>query len=89
MENNYKNIYAQYYNNPMAEPNPYPMLQLGDYYKVDFISMGQSYTDVYLAITPNRTYNSIYFKFYEREEENGNLYQIDIFSDIRFNPYLY
>ena len=52
----------------------------GAEYDVGFISMGQSYTSVY--IEEYGWFNSVAFDFYE----NGDV--IDIYSDPRFNPYL-
>ena len=56
-------------------------LQVGAYYKVEKIEMGQSYTSIYLEEF-FRVYNSVYFEFYENGKE------IDIYKDKRFNPYI-
>ena len=56
-------------------------LQVGAYYKVEKIDMGQSYTSIYLEEF-FRVYNSVYFEFYENGKE------IDIYKDKRFNPYI-
>ena len=53
----------------------------GTIYEVEDISMGQSYTSVYLK-EHQRGYNSVYFEFYENDQ------QLDIFKDKRFNPYI-
>ena len=65
-------------------------LQIGKKYEVDYITMGQSHTNVHLKdklknkITGKfvSCFNSVYFDFYENGEP------IDIFSDTRFNPYI-
>lgn len=56
-------------------------LDVDKLYEVEKISMGQSYTSVYLK-NNNKSYNSIYLEFYE----NNKI--IDIFKDSRFNPYI-
>lgn len=56
-------------------------LQVGAYYKVEKIEMGQSYTSIYLEEF-FRVYNSVYFEFYENGKE------INIYKDKRFNPYI-
>lgn len=56
-------------------------LEVGKEYDVDSISMGSSFTRVYLK-DKLTGYNSIFFKFYENGKE------IDIYSDKRYNPYL-
>lgn len=58
----------------------------GEVYEVEDISMGQSYTSIYLKNPKEGTknpFNSVFFKFYE----NGK--KLDIFSDRRFNPYIF
>lgn len=56
-------------------------LEVGQFYEVQDIYMGQSYTGI--ALKDKRpVYNSVYFEFYENDKE------IDIYSDKRFNPYL-
>lgn len=60
-------------------------LNKGEVYEIDHISMGQSYTSIYLKTPKDGTknpFNSVIFDFYEDDEE---LY---IYSDYRFNPYL-
>ena len=65
--------------------NPWPEfdtgLTEGVFYDVDYISMGQSSTSVFL-VGSAVSYNSLCFKFYEDDKE------IDIFQDPRFNPYI-
>lgn len=51
-------------------------------YEVDYISMGQSYTSIYLkGIEGN--FNSVQFEF---QEPNGA--PVNIYRDPRYNPYL-
>ena len=60
-------------------------LKIGELYEVSHISMGQSYTSIYLETPKEGTknpFNSVIFEFYEYGEE------LDIYSDSRFNPYL-
>lgn len=57
-------------------------LELGKFYEVSIINMGQSYTSVKLADFPDLVFTSTQFKFFE----NGN--EINIFRDPRFNPYM-
>ena len=60
-------------------------LKIGELYEVSYISMGQSYTSIYLEKPKEGTknpFNSVIFEFYEHGEE------LDIYSDRRFNPYL-
>ena len=60
-------------------------LNIGEVYEVRHISMGQSYTSIFLESPKEATknpFNSVIFDFYEDGEE------LDIFSDHRFNPYL-
>ena len=56
-------------------------LKVGKEYEVKHISMGGSYTSIYLVGNPY-SYNSIMFEFYENGEP------INIYKDRRFNPYL-
>lgn len=56
-------------------------LKVGKKYEVEDISMGQSYTSIYLKDIRG-SFNSVQFEF----EENGN--PIDICGDPRYNPYL-
>ena len=61
-------------------------LNIGEVYEVSHISMWQSYTSIYLETPKEGTknpFNSVIFDFYENDEE------LDIYSDPRFNPYLY
>ena len=58
------------------------MLTLDAMYPVDYISMGQSFTTVYLIGFDNYGFNSVNFTFYE----DGK--RVDIYSDARYNPYL-
>jgi len=53
-------------------------LEVGKVYKVKDISIGSSYTHVFLEGF-KEGFNSVYFEFYEPK---------DIFSDKSFNPYL-
>lgn len=66
-----------------SEDNPWLKhdLEYGKEYEVEAISIGQSYTSVYIVDKPY-PYNSVFFEFYE----NGKL--LDIYHDARFNPYL-
>ena len=60
-------------------------LKIDELYEVSHISMGQSYTSIYLETPKEGTenpFNSVIFEFYEHGEE------LDIYSDSRFNPYL-
>ena len=56
-------------------------LKVGKKYEVEDISMGQSYTSIYLKGI-NGSFNSVQFEF----EESGK--PIDIYRDPRYNPYL-
>lgn len=56
-------------------------LEVGKEYEVEGISMGGSYTSIYL-VEKRYSYNSIMFEFYE----NGK--PLNIYKDRRFNPYL-
>lgn len=56
-------------------------LVIGDFYEVESISMGSSYTSIRL-IGKSKCYNSVMFIFYEVEKE------LNIYQDKRFNPYL-
>lgn len=56
-------------------------LEVGKEYEVEYISMGGSYTSIYL-VGKIHSYNSVMFEFYEDGEE------LDIYKDERFNPYL-
>lgn len=59
-------------------------IQIGDMFEVEEISMGQSYTNVWLKGYENESpFNSVFFNFVDVD---GNAY--DIFSDPDFNPYL-
>lgn len=57
-------------------------LELGKYYEVSIINMGQSYTSVKLADFPDLVFTSTQFKFFEGDNE------INIYRDPRFNPYM-
>lgn len=60
-------------------------LNKGEVYEVTYISMGQSFTSIYLTNPKEGSknpFNSVMFKFYENNKK------LDIFSDNRFNPYL-
>lgn len=56
-------------------------LEVGKKYEVKHLSMGQSYTSVYLKDIEG-VFNSVQFDF----EEDGIL--IDIYDDDRYNPYI-
>jgi len=56
-------------------------LVVGCDYPVSNISIGQSYTNVFLEDFPG-AFNSVQFEFYENGEP------INIFRDWRFNPYI-
>lgn len=56
-------------------------LEVGKFYDVEDIQMGQSHTSIYLK-DKKFSYNSVIFEFYENDK------QIDIYKDERFNPYL-
>lgn len=55
----------------------------GDIFEVEYVSMGQSYTKIYDK-KDGAGYNSVYFEFYDSK---GN--EIDIYSDPRYNPYIW
>ena len=57
-----------------------PKLEIGKEYEVLFIDMGQSYT--YVKLKGGLKVNSVQLEFYE----NGK--SLNIYRDIRFNPYL-
>lgn len=65
--------------------NPWPEYQTelieGEFYEVSNISMGQSYTSIYL-IGFKDGFNSVQFEFYEDDKP------LDIYSDRRFNLYI-
>lgn len=56
--------------------------KIGDRFVVKDVSMGQSYTNIYLEDYGSGGVNSVFFDF----EENGE--PLNIFNDRRFNPYL-
>lgn len=56
-------------------------IKLFDEFEVEEISMGQSYTTIYLKGFKNG-FNSVHFKFYKDGKP------LDIYSDSRCNPYL-
>lgn len=59
-------------------------LNKDEVYEVEHISMGQSYTSIYLSnpkVGTKNPFNSVMFDFFEDDKE------LDIFSDRRFNPY--
>jgi hypothetical protein len=60
-------------------------LNKDEMYEVEHVSMGQSYTSIYLSKPKEGTknpFNSVIFDFFENDEE------LDIYSDSRFNPYI-
>jgi len=70
----------------LSDTNPWPerkcdFLTVGEMYKVSFISMGGSYTTVYLEGT-DEGFNSVQFEFYEDDKRHN------IFKDPAYNPYL-
>lgn len=56
-------------------------LEVGKEYEVERVSMGGSYTSIFL-VGKRGSYNSVMFEFYENGKE------LDIYKDKRFNPYL-
>lgn len=56
-------------------------LKIGDRYKLQGVSMGQSHTTVTLEDL-GAGFNSIFFEY----EENGE--PLNIYNDARFNPYI-
>lgn len=63
-------------------------LVVGNSYFVEYISMGQSYTNIYLRGCGERFsdgFNSVHFEFFEDEECTT---PINIYEDSRINPYL-
>ena len=66
--------------NPFTN-KPEKELVIGKSYEVEYISMGQSFTFIALKEFKN-SFNSVDFEFYE----NGK--PLDIYKDLRFNPYL-
>lgn len=59
---------------------------IGQYYKVENVSMGQSITNIFLKGFKG-CFNSVFFKFYVRDEY-GKFVKHDIFADPYYNPYL-
>lgn len=57
-------------------------LKVGDRYEVEYVSMGQSYTSIYLTDIEG-VFNSVQFDF---EEEDGT--PVDIYNDYRYCPYM-
>lgn len=57
-------------------------LMKGEKYLVENVSMGQSYTSIYLDY-PQNNYNSIMFDFVDEE---GN--EVNIYDDQIYNPYI-
>ena len=57
-------------------------LKIGEKYEVDYISMGQSYTSIYLKGIEG-CFNSVQFEFQEASGAPVNIYR-----DPRYNPYL-
>lgn len=56
-------------------------LSVGTRYEVDFISMGQRYTTIYL-IGHKHGFNSVLFEFYDENE------LVDIYKSSKYNSYL-
>jgi hypothetical protein len=56
-------------------------LEINKLYEVSSVSMGQSYTYIYL-VDFKGCFNSVQFEFYEEGKE------IDIYDDPRYNPYI-
>lgn len=56
-------------------------LKAGEKYEVEYLSMGQSHTSVYLKSIEG-CFNSVQFDF----EEKGR--PVDIYSSPKYNPYL-
>lgn len=67
--------------NEYADSRAIKVLEVGMEYEVRTISMGQSYTNIYLEGLSG-SFNSVIFEFYE----NGK--KLNIFKDRRFNPYI-
>ena len=57
-------------------------IKLFDEFEVEEISMGQSYTTIYLKGF-KKGFNSVHFKFYKDGKS------LDIYADPRYNPYYY
>ena len=57
-------------------------LVVGNSYDVDYVSMGESYTSIYLTKYKNEPFNSVSFEFYECNKK------INIYKDSMYNPYL-
>lgn len=56
-------------------------LKVGEKYEVEYVSMGQSYTTIYLKYIKG-DFNSVQFEFEEDEKP------IDIYRSPKYNPYL-
>ena len=57
-------------------------LEVGKRYELEYVSMGQSYTSIYLTEIEG-VFNSVQFDF---EEEDGT--PVDIYDDPRYCPYM-
>ena len=57
-------------------------IEIGDRFKVEDVSMGQSNTSITLKGFKN-VFNSVHFRF---EDESGS--EVNIYRDHRYNPYL-
>ena len=66
--------------NPRTDEK-YP-IEIGESYEVELISMGQSWTFIYLKDFEQQPFNSLVFEFYEDDKP------LDIYKDKRFNPYI-
>ena len=66
--------------NPRTDEK-YP-IKIGESYEVELISMGQSWTFIYLKDFEQQPFNSLVFEFYEDDKP------LDIYKDKRFNPYI-
>ena len=56
-------------------------LKVGERYEIEFVSMGGSYTSIYLK-NIDGVFNSVLFDF---EEEDGT--EVNIYKDARYSPY--
>ena len=57
-------------------------LEVGKFYEVSKICIGNFFTSIVLKKYPGKIYNSVLFEFFEDEKP------LNIYNDKRFNPYL-
>jgi uncharacterized protein (DUF4213/DUF364 family) len=81
MEQEGRQVLTAIYNYPENGYRPAEELVVGQEYEVEDVSMGQSYTSIFLKGYTG-VFNSVQFDFYE----NGKPH--DIFRDSRYNPYM-